>query len=102
MAFKAKKFWDVKKRAKFAAHEHEQLVCKALYNNQVVPKNIRQEIFEKFNWNFRDSFSAARVKNRCLVTNRAKSVIRQFKMSRIAFRERARAGKLLGVRRSSW
>lgn len=49
----------------------------------------------------RDS-SAVRLKNRCALTGRARGYLRRFGVSRIVFRDMARAGKIPGVRKSSW
>lgn len=46
--------------------------------------------------------SPTRLKNRCAVTGRAHSYMRDFGVSRITFREMAHAGKLPGVTKSSW
>ena len=43
-----------------------------------------------------------RVYNRCHICGRNRGYIRKFLMCRICFRERARAGELVGVRKSSW
>lgn len=43
-----------------------------------------------------------RQKNRCALTGRAHGYMRDFGLSRIAFRELANEGVLPGVRKSSW
>ncbi|HLA98524.1 MAG TPA: type Z 30S ribosomal protein S14 [Anaerolineales bacterium] len=42
------------------------------------------------------------VRNRCRVCGRPRGYIRRFGMCRICFRERALAGKIPGVVKSSW
>lgn len=49
----------------------------------------------------RDS-SPVRLRNRCLLTGRARGFIRQFKLSRLTFREMALNGLIPGVTKSSW
>ncbi len=49
----------------------------------------------------RDS-SRVRLRNRCLLTGRARGYIRQFKVSRLSFREMALNGLIPGVTKSSW
>ena len=49
----------------------------------------------------RDS-SPVRLQNRYEVTGRPRGYLRKFKMSRIAFREFAYKGQVLGVKKSSW
>ena len=43
-----------------------------------------------------------RIKNRCILTNRSKSIYRDYKLSRIVIRKLALEGNLTGVKRSSW
>jgi small subunit ribosomal protein S14 len=49
----------------------------------------------------RDS-SPTRYKNRCFLTGRGQAYMRDFGLSRIAFRELANEGQIPGVRKSSW
>lgn len=46
--------------------------------------------------------SATRVRNRCMVTGRARGVYRKFNISRIMLREMAAEGLIPGVRKASW
>jgi small subunit ribosomal protein S14 len=46
--------------------------------------------------------SPTRRKNRCAETGRGRSYMRQFGLSRIAFREHASKGEIPGVTKSSW
>lgn len=46
--------------------------------------------------------SPSRYKNRCVETGRARGYMRQFGLSRIAFRERASRGEIPGITKSSW
>lgn len=46
--------------------------------------------------------SPVRLHNRCKMTGRPKGYIRRFGISRIKFREMALAGKIPGVKKSSW
>lgn len=43
-----------------------------------------------------------RVYNRCSLCGRIKGYMRKFEMCRICFRELAREGKIMGVKKSSW
>ncbi len=43
-----------------------------------------------------------RVYNRCKICGRKGGYLRKFEMCRICFRENARSGKIMGVRKSSW
>jgi small subunit ribosomal protein S14 len=46
--------------------------------------------------------SPTRLKNRCLETGRPHAYMRQFGLSRIAFREHASKGEIPGVTKASW
>ena len=46
--------------------------------------------------------SPTRRKNRCFETGRSRGYMRQFGLSRIAFREHASRGEIPGVTKSSW
>lgn len=46
--------------------------------------------------------SPVRLNNRCRLTGRTRGYLRDFGLSRIAFRELARSGRIPGVRKSSW
>lgn len=46
--------------------------------------------------------SAGRIRNRCEVSGRARSVYRKMKMSRIALRELGNKGLIPGLVKSSW
>ena len=46
--------------------------------------------------------SPTRLKNRCAETGRGRAYMRQFGLSRIAFREHASRGEIPGVTKSSW
>jgi small subunit ribosomal protein S14 len=46
--------------------------------------------------------SPVRLKNRCKLTGRPRAYLRRFGLSRIKFREMALAGKIPGVKKTSW
>ncbi len=43
-----------------------------------------------------------KVNNYCVISGRSKSIYKDFRISRIKFRELARAGQLYGITKSSW
>jgi small subunit ribosomal protein S14 len=43
-----------------------------------------------------------RVYNRCRICGRKGGYLRKFEMCRICFREKAREGKIMGLKKSSW
>lgn len=46
--------------------------------------------------------SPVRLRNRCLLTGRARGYLRKFKMSRLCFREIASDGYIPGITKASW
>ena len=46
--------------------------------------------------------SPVRLKNRCMMTGRARGYLRKFKLSRLCFRELANSGVIPGVVKASW
>jgi small subunit ribosomal protein S14 len=46
--------------------------------------------------------SPVRLHNRCALSGRSRGFMRHFGLSRIAFRDLARAGIIPGIRKSSW
>ena len=45
--------------------------------------------------------SITKIRNRCILTNRARAVYRKFKISRLFFKKYALQGELLGVKKAS-
>ncbi len=71
---------------KFAKKREELKAAGDLEGLQKLPKNS----------------SIVRIKNRCFLTGRSKGYMRDFGLSRIAFRELANEGKIPGIKKSSW
>ena len=46
--------------------------------------------------------SSTRVKNRCILSGRSRSLYRLFKISRIEIRRRGGRGQIPGLRKASW
>jgi small subunit ribosomal protein S14 len=46
--------------------------------------------------------SATRIRNRCIITGRARGIYRKFSISRIMLREMAAEGLIPGVYKASW
>ncbi len=74
---------------------------KAIADNESLPMEERFEARLKLSELPRNS-AAARVRNRCEVSGRARSVYSKMKMSRIALRELGSKGLIPGLVKSSW
>jgi len=82
----------MKKKKKY----YKFLLITSLLNNKE-----KQHIKNKLNKLPRNS-STVRIRNRCIVTSRARGVLKKFKLSRIIFKELALLGHLPGIRKASW
>ena len=92
---------DRKRRALVLKYELKRLKLKNIINSADLPMQVRWDATLKLAKLPRNS-AKVRVKNRCLVTGRPHGVYRDFKVSRIVFRQLASNGQLAGIRKSSW
>ena len=69
--------------------------------NMNLPEEERNEAHLALNKLPRNG-SKVRLRNRCLLTGRARGYYRKFKMSRLCFRELASAGMIPGIYKASW
>lgn len=74
---------------------------KAVADNEALPMEERFAARLKLAEMPRNS-SKVRIRNRCELTGRPRSVYRKFKLSRIALRELASTGQIPGMVKSSW
>jgi small subunit ribosomal protein S14 len=74
---------------------------KAIANNKELPMEDRFNATLKLAKLPRNS-SPTRIRNRCELSGRARGFYRKVRMSRIALRELASAGKIPGMVKSSW
>ncbi|MDR2107591.1 MAG: 30S ribosomal protein S14 [Holosporaceae bacterium] len=79
----------------------KRLKLKALVYNKNLPAEERFAAQLKLSAMPRTS-SATRIRNRCMITGRARGVYRKFNISRIMLREMASEGLIPGVRKASW
>ena len=91
-----------KKRERLAKQfEARRARLKAIANNDALPMEEQFAARLKLAELPRNS-SKTRIRNRCEITGRPRSVYRKFKLSRIALRELASTGQIPGVVKSSW
>lgn len=91
---------DTQLRTRFNRFEHNRLILLSIYRNEKIPPSIRFMLQTKLFSLIKSS--KTRIKNRCIITGRSHSVIRQFRLSRIQFRLFALNGFIPGVKKSSW
>ena len=94
---------DNKNRQSFLNLELKLTYLKALYLELKLLKNeaLASSIIRKYT-KLSEKVNLIRIKNRCVVTSRSKSVYRDLKLSRLMLRETVKLGSAMGIRKSSW
>ena len=82
-------------------YSKKRIALKKLIKNKKTSPEVRIDAINKLSKLPRNSMPC-RLRNRCIVTGRARGNYRKFKLSRIAIRELASDGKLPGIIKSSW
>lgn len=90
-----------KRRRMAKQHAAKRARLKAIADNRDLPMEERFQARLKLAQLPRNG-AAVRIRNRCEVTGRSRSVYRKFKMSRIALRDLASTGQIPGMVKSSW
>ncbi len=90
-----------KKEKLVAKHSEQRAFLKKIISNLNVSDEERMLAVDKLNALPKNS-SKIRLRNRCLMTGRARGYLRKFKMSRICFRQKALEGLIPGVTKASW
>jgi small subunit ribosomal protein S14 len=81
--------------------EVEKVRLKALYNNCNFPITLRLMIMQRIFLTSKYK-SNNRINNRCIVTNKSRSVQRDFLLNRSTIREYFSQDLIPGLRKSSW
>jgi small subunit ribosomal protein S14 len=92
---------DKKRRLLYKQFEPKRRLLKSIIYNQDVSDEQRIEAQSALCRLPRNS-SKTRIKNRCVITGRSKSVYKYFKISRIQLRNLALNGKIGGYSKVSW
>lgn len=92
---------NITQRYLFQQQEKQRLIFKAITQNVTLGNQLRWKTQKKFLQSPNNS-SVTRIKNRCIITGRARSVYRLFKLSRIQLRKLAASGFLPGLSKYSW
>jgi small subunit ribosomal protein S14 len=92
---------DRRRRILVASYEFRRTWLKSLYQHQNFDVEFRQYIYQEI-MNLSTNISPAKLRNRCVLTNRPRSIYRKFGLSRLMFRKYASQCKLVGIRKASW
>ncbi|EPY52373.1 ribosomal protein subunit S14 [Schizosaccharomyces cryophilus OY26] len=98
---KHKAYRDFLCRNLFAKHEVERQSNLYIYRNPELPLRVRLEAKKRIE-GLPENSHPTKIKNRCIATGRGRGVFRAFQLARFAFRLKARANELPGVRKASW
>ncbi len=89
------------RRRSFLKKELDLNITRALSADLRLPVRYRFFFFSKLD-DIYSATSKTRISKRCILSARSGSVISEFRISRMFFRELANFGKLSGIRKSSW
>lgn len=92
---------DNKYRKTYKKFELNKKYYKYIFHNQLLSSETRYKGFKKLVW-ITHYASISKVKNRCIISSKSKSVSRFFKLSRITFRKLANNGNIVGITKSGW
>ena len=92
---------DKKRRELFEVYEEKKLIYKYISLNNNLNFDVRKDAF--FNLILCPlNSSLVRIRNRCLISNRARGILSLFKVSRSFFKSLALNGYFPGVKKASW
>lgn len=81
--------------------EKKKIILSYLFQNINIDLKIKIYVYNQILL-LNNFFSKTKIRNRCVLTNRARAIYRQFKMSRLFFKAFALRGELIGVKKASW
>ncbi|EGW31153.1 mitochondrial 40S ribosomal protein MRP2 [Spathaspora passalidarum NRRL Y-27907] len=92
---------DQHKRVQFAEHEVTRNALRYIARNTELQPRVRLEAQLQLS-TMPAYTSYTTIKNRCVGTGKARSVLSDFKLNRTDFRNKARNGSIPGVKVASW
>lgn len=96
-----KAYKDNQYRKTYKKFELNKKYYKYIFQNQLLSDAVRYAGFKKLMWITSNS-SISKIKNRCIMSGKSKSVFRSFKLSRIMFRKLANNGNIIGITKGGW
>ncbi|XP_041471990.1 28S ribosomal protein S14, mitochondrial-like [Lytechinus variegatus] len=92
---------DVKRRRLVKEHHRDRLRINCIRKNTILPDEIREVADQEIASFPRDSCHV-RIRDRCAITSRPRSVLKKWRLSRIVWRSIADIGNMSGAQRSTW
>lgn len=90
---------DKKTRINYNKFEKKRLLLKAIANNQFLDISIQHKVTRYF---LNIQGYKSKIKNYCLITARARGILRGYNISRMLFKQYASHGYLKGIKKASW
>ena len=91
---------DKNRRNLFLKLEKKRIVLNYIINNLTLSPEIRYFAYLRLR-NLSNISTITKIKNRCVFSNRARSIYRKFKLSRIFLKKYALEGDIMGIKKSS-
>lgn len=92
---------DNKIRETYKRFELNKKYYKYIFINQLLETKLRFNSFKQL-IHITHNASLSKIKNRCIMSGKSKSILRLFKLSRIKFRQLASNGNIIGITKSTW
>ena len=92
---------DLVRRRFFRTIEKKRSFFKFMQQNLSLSFKSRKRYSEILHF-YPVNSSISRIRNRCVLTGRGRSIYRDFRLSRMQLRHMASFGLLMGVKKSSW
>ena len=92
---------DKNRRSFYFFLEKKKIILNYIINNLKLSKDIREQAYIQLR-NISSVSTITKIKNRCVLSNRSRSVYRKFKLSRIFLKKYALQGLLMGMQKASW
>ncbi len=92
---------DKNRRNIFLLLEKKKIVLNHIINNLNLSWDTRNFAYLQLN-NISKISTITKIKNRCVFSNRSRSIYRKFKLSRIFLKKYALQGLIMGVKKASW
>jgi ribosomal protein S14 len=91
---------DKNRRSFYFFLEKKKIILNYIINNLKLSKDIREQAYIQLR-NISSVSTITKIKNRCVLSNRSRSVYRKFKLSRIFLKKYALQGLLMGMQKAS-
>ena len=95
------KIKDKKNRIFFKKLELKKLLSKALLFDLSLPYDLRGNIYDIIR-KYQKKYSKVQLRNRCVVSNRARYLFTRYKVSRLAFNKLVVLRRVVGVYKCVW